>query len=142
MLRIEHSAADIVDGAKGLPLMLSAVPCDFPSPAEDYVERSLNLHEHYVKNPASTFFMRTIGDSMNGAGIFSGDLLIVDRSLQARNGRVVIAVVNGELTVKRLIRQNGCTLLMPENPDFKPLDISEHEDVTIWGVVTEVIHDL
>ena len=142
MLRIEHSAADIVDGAKGLPLMLSAVPCGFPSPAEDYVERSLNLHEHYVKNPASTFFMRAIGDSMKGAGIFSGDLLIVDRSLQARNGRVVIAVVEGELTVKRLVRKNGRTLLMPENPDFKPLDISEHEDITIWGVVTEVIHDL
>ena len=142
MLRIEYCAENMMNGAKGIPLLLSAVPCGFPSPAEDYMERDLNLHEHYVKNPASTFFMRAIGDSMKGAGIFSGDLLIVDRSLQARNGRVVIAVVDGELTVKRLVRKNGRTLLMPENPDFKPLDISEHEDITIWGVVTEVIHDL
>ncbi len=142
MLRIEYDAADIPYDAERIPLLFSAVPCGFPSPAEDYMERGLNLHEHYVRNPAATYFVRAIGESMIDAGIHSGDLLIVDRSLEARSGRVVIAAVDGELTVKRLMRGNGRVLLMPENPDYSPIDITEHEDATVWGVVTEVIHDL
>lgn len=126
----------------GLPLYLSPVEAGFPSPAEEYVDRKLNLHEHLVRNEAATFFLRAHGDSMSGAGIHDGDLLIVDRSLQAAHNRIVIAAIEGELTVKRLVRRNGQTLLMPANPHYPPLDITECEYVFIWGIVTYVIHKL
>lgn len=127
---------------EGVPLYLSSIRAGFPSPAEDYVDRPLDLHEHLVKDRAATFFLRASGDSMQGAGIYEGDLLVVDRSLEAANGRVVIAALDGELTVKRLVRKGGRVLLVPENPDYPEIDISQREHVTIWGVVTYAIHKL
>jgi len=118
------------------------VEAGFPSPAEDDLDSKLDLHEYLVRNEAATFFLRAHGDSMLGAGIHDGDLLIVDRSVEAGHRRVVIAALDGELTVKRLLRRAGRVLLAPENPCFSPIDITEREYVHIWGVVTHVIHKL
>jgi len=106
------------------------------------VDRKLDLHEYLVHNRAATFFLRAQGDSMLGAGIHDGDLLIVDRSVEAAHDRVVIAALDGELTVKRLVRRKGRVLLAPENPDYPEFDITEREYVHIWGVVTYVVHKL
>ena len=123
-----------------LPLFLATVPAGFPSPADDYIDRKLDLNEHLVKHPAATFFVRVHGDSMTEAGITTGDILIVDRALEPQNGSIVIAAVNGELTVKRLKKTAGRLLLMPANPDFAPTEITPDTQFEIWGVVTYVIH--
>ncbi|MFH0911237.1 MAG: translesion error-prone DNA polymerase V autoproteolytic subunit [Planctomycetota bacterium] len=123
-----------------LPLYQSRVSAGFPSPADDYLEGRLDLNDHLVKNPAATFFVRVSGESMTGAGIFPDDILVVDRSLEARHGSVVIAVVNGELAVKRLSSQNGRIELRAENPAFGPIPIGEATELEIWGVVRHVIH--
>ena len=125
-----------------LPLYLSPVQAGFPSPAEEYMERPLDLHEHLVRHKSATFFLRASGQSMINAGIFDGDLLVVDRIIPASHNKVVIAPLDGELTVKRLVRRNGRVLLVPENPDYPEIDITEHEYIHIWGVVTYVIHKL
>lgn len=118
------------------PLFSSRVQAGFPSPAEDSVENSLDLNRFVLKNPATTFFVKAEGNSMEGAGIFSGDILVVDRSLEGRSGNIVIAVVFDELTVKRLLIKNGVYFLVAENEDYEPLRITEEMESTIWGVVT------
>ena len=130
------------DGNQGCPLYLSPVKAGFPSPAEDYVEETLNLHKYAVQNEAATFFLRASGDSMTGAGIFDGDLLVVDRSIPADHNRIVIAVLEGELTVKRLLRQNDRVFLAPANPEYPRFDITNREYVHVWGVVTFAMHKL
>lgn len=126
-----------------LPLFLSPVPAGFPSPAEDYVEGKLDLNKHLVRHPAATFFVRVDGDSMIDAGIHPGDILIVDRSLEPADKKVVIAIVDGDLTVKRIrMTDDGKVCLMPENDKFKPIPLSGDMNVEIWGVVTSVIHAL
>ncbi len=127
---------------EGIALFMSSVSAGFPSPADDYIDQQLDLHRYLVNNAAATFFLRAQGESMLGAGIHDGDLLIVDRSLEAAHNRIVIAAVDGELTVKRLVRRQGQVLLMPENADYKEIDITEREHVHIWGVVSYVIHKL
>jgi DNA polymerase V len=122
------------------PLFLCGISAGFPSPADDYIDRSLDLNELLIKNPPATFFVKVAGDSMTGAGINDGDTLIVDRSIEATNGRIVIAAVNGELTVKRLVKSNGSCRLVAENSDYAPLEITEESQCEIWGVVTSVIH--
>ena len=122
------------------PLFASRIPAGFPSPADDYIDQRLDLNEYLVAHPAATFFVRVSGHSMTGAAIHDGDLLIVDRALEPQHDRIVIAAVNGELTVKRLAIKKGIPWLMPENPDYPPLEISEGLDCVIWGVVTQVIH--
>ena len=124
------------------PLFLSGVSAGFPSPAEDYIDRKLDLNELLIKNPAATFFVRVAGDSMTGAGINHDDILIVDRSLEPVSGKIVIAVINGELTVKKLLIDDKCCRLVAENPDYGPLEISPETDCEIWGVATSVIHSL
>ncbi len=126
----------------GIPLYIDYVSAGFPSPADDYIDQQLDLHHYLVQNPAATFFLRAQGESMLGAGIHDGDLLVVDRSLEASHNRVVIAAVDDELTVKRLIRRHRRVLLMPENEAYKEIDITEREHVHIWGVVSYVIHKL
>jgi DNA polymerase V len=122
------------------PLYVSAVTAGFPSPAEDSVDRKLDLHEHLVRHPASTFFVRASGDSMIHAGIHNGDLLVVDRSLEAVNGSIVVAAVEGEMTVKYLAKRNGRVLLVPANDGYPELDVTEQEAALVWGVVTYAIH--
>ncbi len=124
------------------PLLLVSVPAGFPSPAEDYIEMSLDLNRFLVKHPAATFFVRVTGNSMIQAGIHPGDILIVDRSLETVDKRVVIAIVNGEFTVKRIRKIKDCFFLMSENENFKPVCLDNQAKAEIWGVVTHVIHPL
>jgi DNA polymerase V len=116
------------------------VAAGFPSPADDYIDRRLDLNEYLVRNPESTFYVRVHGESMRDAGIWAGDILVVDRAVQPATGRVVIAVLDGELTVKRLKKEGDRLLLVPENPDYSPVDVSGREDFSVWGVVTCVLH--
>ncbi len=125
-----------------LPIFLGRLPAGFPSPADDCLEGKLDLNRHLIKHPAATFFVRVTGDSMIGAGIHSGDLLVVDRSLEPADKNVVVAVLDGELTVKRLFKQNGIVRLLPENLNYPPIEITPHQTIEIWGVVTSVIHSL
>jgi DNA polymerase V len=123
-----------------LPLFLAGVQAGFPSPADDFIDKRLDLNEHLIQHPAATFFVRAVGESMLGAGIHDGDLLTVE----AQSGKIVIASVNGELTVKRLERKGQRLLLVPANPDYPSLDVSDSLDsgdgFEVWGVVTCVIH--
>lgn len=125
-----------------LPIFLGRLPAGFPSPADDYLEGKLDINKHLVKHPAATFYVRVSGDSMLGAGIHCGDLLVVDRSLEAKNGNVVVAVLDGDLTVKRLYKRDGIIRLLPENSQYQPIEIAETQSFEIWGVVTNVIHAL
>lgn len=125
-----------------IPLVSSSVSAGFPSPAEDHVEANINLHEYLVTNPPATFFVRVDGESMIGAGIHSGDILVVDRSKAPHHEHIVIAAVDGELTVKRL-RQKGKTfVLSPENDAFQDIEVSEGAHGEVWGVVTGVVRKL
>ena len=123
----------------GAPLFLARLSAGFPSPADDYVETALDLNAYLVRNPAATFMVKVSGDSMIGAGIADGDLLVVDRSEEAVHGRIVVAVLDGELAVKRLHIRHGVCLLVPENPKYKPLRIGSGQELQIWGVVTGVV---
>ncbi|NUN64755.1 translesion error-prone DNA polymerase V autoproteolytic subunit [Pseudanabaena biceps] len=125
-----------------VPLYLNPVAAGLPVTTEDYVEGNIDLNRHLVKHPEATFLVRVVGESMRDVGIHPNDLLVVDRSVEAISGKVVIAVVNGELTVKRLRKHRDKLWLMPENPDFQPIEIDENADFHIWGVVTNVIHAL
>ena len=125
-----------------LPLFNGKVAAGFPSPADDYVEKNLDLNELLVQKPAATFFVRAQGESMLGAGIHPNDILVVDRSLEAVPGKVVICAINGELTVKRLERVNDQWQLKAENPAYADIVIHDELELVIWGVVTNVIHSL
>lgn len=125
-----------------LPLYLSPVRAGFPSPADDYIEKQLDLNEHLIKHPAATFILKAVGHSMVNAGIFPGDLLIVDRSIEATNNRIVVAVLNGEFTVKRLSKRQGTITLLAENPIFPAIEIADDADFEVWGVVVHVLHQV
>lgn len=122
------------------PLMIAPVSAGFPSPADDYVECVLDLNEHLVKHPVATIFVKVRGHSMTGAGIQDGDMLIVDRSLEPQDGSVIIAVLNGDLTVKRVRQTNGKVYLQPENRAFAPIEVPAEADFQVWGVVVYAIH--
>ena len=124
------------------PFFVANVPAGFPSPADDYKEEKLDLNKHLIKNPAATYFVRVTGDSMIGAGIHSGDLLVVDRSIEPADKKVVIANIDGELTVKRIRIRKGKITLEPENTDFPTQQINPGSEFEVWGVVTNVIHSL
>ena len=125
-----------------LPFFMSKVSAGFPSPADDYIEKTLDLNELLVQKPAATFFARAQGNSMIWAGIFPNDILVVDRSIEPVSGKVVICAIDGELTVKRLIKEDGNWKLRAENKDYPDIRIYEEIDMVIWGVVTNVIHSL
>ena len=125
-----------------LPYFEAKVSAGFPSPAGDYEENRLDLNRHLVKNPAATFFVRVTGDSMVGAGIHHDDILVVDRSLEPRNRNVIIAALDGELTVKRIRIQRKKIFLEPENEDYASRQVSPDSEFEVWGVVTNVIHAL
>ncbi|MBT4746852.1 MAG: translesion error-prone DNA polymerase V autoproteolytic subunit [Candidatus Thioglobus sp.] len=123
-----------------IPIFSSRVQAGFPSPADDHLEDRLDLNKHLIHHQESTFFVRAQGESMLNAGIHPGDILIVDKSLPAKSGKIVIAVVDGEFTVKRLYKYKGVVSLKAENPEFKDIEINEGSELIIWGVVTSVIH--
>ncbi|WP_299203195.1 translesion error-prone DNA polymerase V autoproteolytic subunit [uncultured Amphritea sp.] len=124
-----------------LPLFMNSVTAGFPSPAQDYIEKTLDLNELCIRHPAATYFVRAEGDSMQGTGIFSGDILVVDRSLKAVDGDIVIACVNGEFTVKEL-RTRPALQLLAHNPAYAPIRFSEDSTLELFGVVTTVIHSV
>lgn len=125
-----------------LPVFLGRLAAGFPSPADDYIEGRLDLNRHLIKHPAATFFVRVSGDSMIDAGIHHGDLLVVDRSLDAVDGNVIVAALDGELTVKRLSKRGESLRLLPANADYQPIEILTQQTFEIFGVVTNVIHAL
>lgn len=123
-----------------LPLYFNAVSAGFPSPADDFISERIDLNKHLVKHPTATFLVRVVGDSMINAGINSNDILIVDRSIEPKNGQIVVAAINGELTVKRLSKTEEGVFLLPENDRYQPIILSENNENIIWGVVTNMIH--
>jgi len=125
-----------------IPLFSDKVAAGFPSPADDYIEKTLDLNDLLIKKPAATFFVRAEGESMLGAGIHPNDILVVDRSIEAVVGKVVICALNGELTVKRLKSIGKEIILGAENPAYQDITVQEEVDLVIWGVVTNVIHSL
>ncbi|OZA30704.1 MAG: DNA polymerase V [Hydrogenophilales bacterium 17-61-9] len=133
--RMPHPAASHL----ALPMFGHKVRAGFPSPADDYVEAWLDLNEHLVTHKDATFFVQATGDSMTGAGIQEGNLLVVDRALEARHRDIVIAVVDGEMTVKRLDKRRGRIRLLAENPAYEPIEFQDGQELTVWGVVTSVI---
>ena len=118
-----------------LPLFGDLVPCGFPSPAQDYVEQRIDLNKLVIRHPSATYFVRAAGDSMSGAGIGNGDLLVVDSAKNAQHGDIVIAAVDGEFTVKRL-QTHPSVMLIPENPAYTPIQFSGEDSLDIFGVVT------
>jgi DNA polymerase V len=123
-----------------IPIFTSRVQAGFPSPADDHLEDTLDLNTHLIHHQEATFFVKAQGDSMIGAGIHQGDILIVDKSLTPKSGKIVIAVVDGEFTVKRLHKYKGNITLKAENPEFEDIKIRGTDELIIWGVVTSVIH--
>jgi len=123
-----------------IPFYQSNVPAGFPSPAEDFMDLDLNLQEYLVQHPSATFCVRVTGDSMQNAGIFSGDVMVVDRALESKNNSIVLAVLDGEFTVKRIQKRAGKLYLKPENKNFSPIEIIEEMNFQVWGVVTHIIH--
>ena len=140
------SLHDFISGAhlstRELPLFGCPVPAGFPSPADDHLDAPFDLTKHLVRHPASTFLARVSGDSMTGAGIYPGDLVAVDRALQARHGSIVVAVVEGEHTIKRLQLRAGQPWLVAENARYPPVPVGLEAGLLVWGVVTHVIHSL
>ena len=119
-----------------------AVTAGFPSPADDYLESKLDLNDYLIKHPSATFFVRVAGDSMVNAGIHNNDIIIVDRSIKPKHGKIIVAALDGQMTVKRLYRRDKKVILLPENKLFKPIEISDSMEIVIWGVATNVIHAL
>lgn len=125
-----------------IPLFNGKVSAGFPSPADDYIEKTLDLNDLLIQKPAATFFVRAEGESMLGAGIHPNDILVVDRSLEPVIGKIVICALNGELTVKRLKSIGEELVLGAENPAYADIIVQEYIELVIWGVVTNVIHPL
>jgi len=125
-----------------IPFFSCRIAAGFASPADDHLDNPIDLNKLMVPKPAATFMLKVEGDSMIGAGIFDGDLLVIDRSETARDGSVVIAVVHGELTVKRLLRDAEGIWLVPENPEFKAIHVADESELVIWGCATHAIHNL
>lgn len=122
-------------------LALNWVQAGFPSPANDYIDSSFDIAKFLIDHPAATFFVKVQGESMRDAGIFSGDLLVVDRAKKVKNGDVVVAFVDGEFTVKRFFKKNSQIILHAENKKFNDIDVSQYTDFQIWGLVSFVIHN-
>ena len=123
-----------------IPMFTDSVQAGFPSPAEDYMDLDLNLQDHLIQNPSATFCVRAVGESMKDAGIQSGDIMLVDKSLIPKNRSIVLAVIDGEFTVKRVNVSEKKLYLMPDNENFPPIKITEEMDFQVWGVVTYIIH--
>lgn len=122
-----------------LPNVGRQIVAGFPSPAEDYLETMLDLNKKLIKNPSSTFYGQVKGVSMKDAGVDTGDLLVIDKSLAYRNNALAVCFINGEFTLKRIKRQGDTLLLMPANRDYQPIVVKEDADFAVWGIVTYII---
>lgn len=119
--------------------LVEGIRAGFPSPAEDFMEPTLDLNHYVIKNPASTFYARIVGDSMEGAGISDGDIVVIDKSLEPKDGNIAVCFIDGEFTLKRILLEKGHLWLQPANPKFKPIEITEENHFLVWGVVTHVV---
>nr|HPR59388.1 translesion error-prone DNA polymerase V autoproteolytic subunit [Prolixibacteraceae bacterium] len=122
-----------------VPLADGGIRAGFPSPAQDFLDLSIDLNKELVHNPSATFFGRVKGESMRDAGINDGDLVIIDKSLPPRDGKIAVCYLDGEFTMKRIKTEKDCCWLMPANADFKPIKVTPDNDFVIWGIVVHVI---
>jgi len=129
-----------INSKEEIPIFSNPVIAGFPSPAEDHIEERLDLNQYLIPHPAATFFVKVAGESMIDAGIFPGDILIVDRSISPSDKKIIIAVVNGDFTVKRIRIRNDKIFLEPHNSSYSPIEIDKKCDFSVWGVVTYIIH--
>ena len=125
-----------------IPLANETISAGFPSPAEDYIEPGIDLNKYLIKNPISTFFLRVNGNSMNNAGIYNNDLLIIDRSINPNPGHIVVALLDGEFTLKRLIKNQNNYYLKADKENYPSISLYEYADIQIWGVAIYSIHEL
>lgn len=125
-----------------LPVADGGIRAGFPSPAQDYLESGIDLNKELVKNPSSTFFGRVSGDSMDGAGIEDGDLIVIDKSISASEGDIAVCFVDGEFTLKRIHIENDFVWLVPENPKYRRIKVTPDQNFMVWGVVTYSIKDV
>ena len=130
------------DSGKTSLLVNDGVSAGFPSPADDFKELRISIDKEVVKNETATFYARVSGESMQGAGLDDGDLLVIDRSLEPEDNKIAICFIDGEFTVKRLKVEKDCVYLMPENPKYQPIKVTEDNELIIWGVVTYVVKKL
>ena len=124
------------------PLAIGTISAGFPSPADDYIELGIDLNKYLIKNPISTFFLRVSGNSMNNAGIYNNDLLIIDRSINPYPGHIVVAILDGEFTLKRLIKEKDNYYLKADKENYPAISLYQYLDIHIWGVAIYSIHEL
>jgi len=127
---------------EGLPFVAGGIKAGFPSPAADFEEDKISLDQMVVKHKEATFYARVKGNSMTEAGINDGDILVIDRSLEPHDNKVAVCYIDGEFTVKRIKKDKDCVWLMPENPNFAPIKVTEENELIIWGIVTHVLKAL
>ena len=137
-----YSSKKEVSSKQLFPLVTESVAAGFPSPAEDYIELGIDLNKYLINNPTSTFFLRVSGNSMNNAGIFNNDLLLIDRSINANHGDIVVALLDGEFTLKRLIKEQDSYYLKADKENYPAINLYEYIDIQIWGVAIYSIHEL
>jgi len=122
-----------------LPLLPYGISAGFPSPAMDFIDLTIDLNKHLVKHPSSTFYGRVKGDSMKDEGIYDGDLMVIDKSLEPQNGKIAVCYIDGEFTVKKIKVDIDCCWLLPANNNYKPIKVTKDNELIIWGIVTHVI---
>lgn len=122
-----------------IPMIITGISAGFPSPAMDFIDLTIDMNRHLVKNPSSTFYGRVKGHSMKDAGLFDGDILVIDKSLTPKNNKIAVCYLDGEFTVKRIKIDNDCVWLVPANSDFQPIRVDKENDFLIWGIVTHAI---
>lgn len=127
------------ENANELPFISSGIKAGFPSPAADFDESKISLDNVLVKNREATFYAKASGNSMIGAGINDGDIMVIDRSLEPQNNKIAVCFIDGEFTVKRINIQENCVYLMPENKNYQPIKVTDENELIIWGIVTYVI---
>ena len=141
-LKSAYSSKKEVSSTRLFPIAVETISAGFPSPAEDYIELGIDLNKYLIKNPISTFFLRVSGNSMNNAGIYNNDLLIIDRSINPNPGHIVVALLDGEFTLKRLIKEKDNYYLKADKENYPAISLYEYVDIHIWGVAIYSIHGL
>jgi DNA polymerase V len=122
-----------------LPFVKEGISAGFPSPAEDFLDASIDLNKELIKNPSATFYGKVRGNSMKDLGIHDGDLLVIDKSLEPQNGKIAICFIDGEFTIKTIKLEKDCIWLLPANADYKPIKVTKDNDFLVWGIVINVI---
>ncbi|MCQ2264775.1 MAG: translesion error-prone DNA polymerase V autoproteolytic subunit [Bacteroidales bacterium] len=125
-----------------IPFIENTISAGFPSPAEDYLESGIDLNKELIRHPSTTFFGRVKGDSMSGAGIFEGDILVIDKSIDAKDDDIAVCFIDGEFTLKRIKKDKNAVWLVPANDKYKPIKVTADNDFLIWGIVTSIVRKI